>query len=220
MNAQILLSGYDKTTQELQFRVYASEIPETDRRQSHRAGHFTAAALLGEALHRDFGLPHVRIARSGLEKPVLLHSGLHMNLSHCKGLAVCAVGRLPLGTDCESPRTVRESLLPRICSASETAEILASEHREFAFSRLWTLKEAFAKYTGAGIRTPFDRLPFSAGDTVRFCHPDAGRVSFFQLLHHFSYTVSLCVPHGNYAVSADAHGWILIPEQEGAYADD
>ena len=32
----VLLSGYDKTTQELMFRVYLTEIPEVERSQRAR----------------------------------------------------------------------------------------------------------------------------------------------------------------------------------------
>lgn len=202
MKPDILLSGSAPDSGMLIFRVYAAEIPETERKQAHRAEHFAALELLSAALKEDFGVTHAAIRRTGLEKPRLLHRFLHMNLSHCKGLAVCAVGRLPLGVDAEAPRAVKPHLLQKVCTAAETAEILAADDPEKAFSRRWTLKEAYAKLTGAGIRTPFDRLAFSLADGIRFLHPDAGRLRFFQMTRPSSHIISLCLPDGSYTVQA------------------
>ena len=70
---EILLSAYEKTTHQLMFRVYAEPLPDTGRRQSHRAAHFAALDLLGAALAEDFGVYHAVIRRSGLGKPQLIH---------------------------------------------------------------------------------------------------------------------------------------------------
>ena len=64
-----LLSGYARSTQELMLRVYAAEIPETGKRQTHRASHFAALDLLSAALAKDFGVQHAVIHRVGLGKP-------------------------------------------------------------------------------------------------------------------------------------------------------
>ena len=202
MKPEILLSGHAPGGGMLIFRVYAAEIPEAARKSAHRAEHFAALDLLGAALQQDFGVSHAEIFRTGLEKPRLMHKFLHMSISHCKGLAVCAVGRLPLGIDAEAPRAVKEHLLNRVCTAAEAAEILAAKDRETAFSQRWTLKEAYAKFTGAGIRTPFDRLEFSLDGGIRFCHPDAKKLRFFQVMRGNSHIISLCLPDGSYTVRA------------------
>ena len=201
MKPEVLLSGRAPGGL-LIFRVYAAEIPETVRRSAHRAEHFAALDLLGAALQEDFGVSRARIFRTGLEKPRLLHKFLHMSISHCKGLAVCAVGRLPLGIDAEAPRAVKEQLLRRVCTAAEAEQILAAADRETAFSRYWTLKEAYAKFTGAGIRTPFEELEFSLADGIRFHHPDAKKLRFYQVMRGNSHIISLCLPDGSYTVQA------------------
>lgn len=199
-----LLSGYDKTTQKLVFRVYAQTLPEETGRQSHKTAHFAALDLLGAALAADFGVRHVKIRRKGLEKPVLVHDRLFMNLSHCKGLAVAAVGTVPLGVDAEAPRTVKESLVKKVCTPEEAAEIQSVADSALAFSRFWTLKEAYAKFTGEGIRLHFDALGFSfSGDMIRFHHPAAGDVSFYQVLPENRFAVSVCVPDGVYRVERE-----------------
>ena len=37
-----LFSGYHADTQQLMFRVYAEELPETEKRQQHKKAHFAA----------------------------------------------------------------------------------------------------------------------------------------------------------------------------------
>lgn len=202
MKPEILLSGFSQSGQTLIFRVYAVQIPETERKQAHRAEHFAALELLSAALQKDFGVNHAQICRTGLEKPRLMHKFLHFSVSHCKGLAVCAVGRLPLGIDAEPPRTVKENLLEKVCTPAEAAQIAASADSARAFSRFWTLKEAYAKYTGEGIRTPFETLGFSLETGIRFLHPDAGKLRFYQVMRENSHIISLCLPDGSFAVTA------------------
>ena len=156
-----LFSGYDKSTQELVFRVYAAPLPVTEKRQKHKDAHFAALDLLGAALAEDFGVRHAVIRRVGLGKPQLIHDFLHINISHCKGLAVAACGTVPLGVDAEVPRAVRESLLQKVCTAEEIVQIKAADDENSMFSRFWTLKEAYAKYTGEGIGLDFSTLGFS-----------------------------------------------------------
>lgn len=193
-----IISGYEKTTHTLMFRVYAAELPENGSRQKHRDAHFAALDLLGAALAEDFGVYHAVIHRIGLGKPKLLHDFLHINLSHCKGLAVAAAGRMPLGVDAEAPRRIREPLMRKVCAPEEIAVMQAAEDPEKLFPRFWTLKEAYAKYTGDGIRLDFSALPFSfASDgQITFHHPDAGETAFVQRTDISGCTVSLCYRSG------------------------
>ena len=195
-----LLSGYDINTRELIFRVYAAPIPETERGRRHKISHLVALDLLGAALLRDFHIRHAMIKRIGLQKPQLIHENLYMNISHCSGLAVAAVGYVPLGVDAETPRAYKERFLPRICAPDEVSAIMQAEDadKNLVFSRFWTLKEAYAKYTGKGIGMKFSELGFTLGDEIHFHHPDAENVQFYQLLLQKIYVVSLCVPRGDY----------------------
>ena len=190
-----LLSGYDQSTQTLMFRVYAEPLPDTGKRGKHKDAHFAALDLLGAALAKDFGIFHAVIRHKGLGKPQLIHDFLHINISHCKGLAVAAVGRMPLGVDAEGPRTVRDSLLEKVCTAEEAAQIRAADDGSRMFARFWTLKEAYAKYTGEGIGLDFAQLGFAFSDAgaVTFRHPESLQVRFFQLPVTADVTVSLCI---------------------------
>ncbi|MBR3267340.1 MAG: 4'-phosphopantetheinyl transferase superfamily protein [Oscillospiraceae bacterium] len=194
------ISGYDPRNGALIFRVYTEEIPDTERRLRNRLSHLTASDLLGAAMLRDFGIRHVRIHRIGLGKPQLLHENLHMNLTHCTGLAAAAAGTVPLGIDAEVPRTVKEKLLPRLCTQEETVLIQCAEDKNLMFSRLWTLKESYAKFTGEGIGLDFSKLGFTPGNSPVFHHPASGEVQFYQIILNNHHVVSLCVPRGDYEI--------------------
>ena len=221
----VLLSGYDRLTGALMFRIYAAEIPAAERKTRNRTSHFYAMDVLGAALAEDFGVRHAKIVRKGLEKPLLVHEELHMNLSHCKGLAVAAVAKMPVGVDAEPPRDVAETLMRKILSPKEIIDVkdTAPAEREFRFSRYWTLKEAYTKYTGEGIRRQFSSLCFRLSeppDTVRreaieFQHPAAGKVHMYQLLRGNEFAVSLCVPRlAEFDLSKPAEGWELLTDKE------
>ncbi|MCQ2417083.1 MAG: 4'-phosphopantetheinyl transferase superfamily protein [Oscillospiraceae bacterium] len=197
----ILLSGYEKTTKRLMFRVYSNFLDGQEETKNYKCSHLAAMDLLGAALAEDYRVRHVKIHRTGLGKPQLLHDSLHMNLSHCKGMAAAAVGCVPLGIDVESPRAVKEKLIQRVCSEEEQTYISASENKNLAFSRLWTLKEAYAKYTGEGIGIPFSTLDFSIVDNrVIFRHHSGNEVIFCHFVTENQISVSVCVPKGDYII--------------------
>lgn len=89
-------------------------------------------------------------------KPLLAqHGDLHFNLSHSGDLAVCAVGRAPLGVDIESLREIEdaESIASRFFTPREQEAVLALSRAEQsrAFLEIWTRKEAVLKAEGIGL---------------------------------------------------------------------
>ena len=163
-----------------EFHVYAKNLP-TDLR--HRQQHFEALDVLSEVCAEVYGIRHLQLRRDEHGKPQLIHPFLHMNLAHCKGLVVCAVGTVPLGVDAEPPRSAKQSIISRICAENELIQLEKSDAPAFLFSRFWTLKEAYGKYDGGGIRLPLETLDFSlSDDSICFRHPNADEVSFFQIL--------------------------------------
>ena len=221
---KILLTGCDPHTNELLFRVYAQEIPAEPGRQNHKTAHLIAMDLLGAALAKDFGVRHAGIRRIGLGKPKLLHENLHMNLTHCKGLAVAAAGVFPLGVDAEAPRKFREALGKKVCSDAELQRILHADDRDFAFSQFWTLKEAYAKFTGEGIGLNFAKLEFTIRDSdIIFHHPAAENVQFYQMLPENRFAVAVCLPETGRRIavsSAAADTSTPLLEKRVFYADD
>lgn len=92
-------------------------------------------------------------------RPELADSGsddLHFSLSHAPGLVVCAVARdRAVGIDVE--RVALQHRFPRlarlVCAASEQHSMERRDPVAYSlhFLRYWTLKEAYAKATGAGL---------------------------------------------------------------------
>lgn len=99
--------------------------------------------------------------------------GVHFNVSHCQGLAVCAFSGKPVGADVERPGPFRDSLL-RVLSEGERRlldKAAAPGARDELFFRLWTLKECCLKRSGVGITLPLTDLWFDFPN-----YPDTGAI--------------------------------------------
>jgi 4'-phosphopantetheinyl transferase len=97
------------------------------------------------------------------DKPALAEfPDLGFNLSHSGAWAVCALCEAPVGVDIQQERPVREQLIRRF-SAGEQALLnaLSGQERQSALYDLWTLKEAYCKCTGNGLRTPLNATSFT-----------------------------------------------------------
>ncbi len=120
-----------------------------------------------EAIPNDMGRPFWEEAGNNVD--------LFFSLSHTKNMICCALSRnKEIGCDIESlqPRKYQENLTDRVFSKKEHKfyrELPTTSSIEF-FYRSWTLKEAFAKALGQGLRIPFTSLSFTymATDSVAF----------------------------------------------------
>ena len=69
------------------------------------------------------------------------------------------------------------------------------------FSKYWTLKEAYGKWHGGGIRLPLQEIPFSINETgIHFLHPNADEFVFYQQIRFFRdipYAISVCTKKMN-----------------------
>ena len=77
----------------------------------------------------------------------------HFCFSYCDGLAFCAVSDACVGLDAEKVRFVSANAISRILSREEWLHYARSTDPAETFMQLWTLKEAYCKYTGTGIGT-------------------------------------------------------------------
>ena len=98
-------------------------------------------------------------------KPPAAEQTLQFNLSHTRGLAVCAVTcERRIGVDVESlsrqPNIL--GLAKRYFAPSESANVAAlpEDRRHGRFFEYWTLKESYIKAIGTGLATPLDRFSF------------------------------------------------------------
>ena len=120
-------------------------------------GRKTCAAaylLLCEGLRQEYGIMEPPVFEYGEHgKPFIVgHPEICFNMSHCREAAICVLSDKPVGVDVESIRPYNESLARYTMSDAEMALIESAKRPEVEFIRLWTLKEAFLKCSGEGIR--------------------------------------------------------------------
>lgn len=155
---------------------------ERDRRD------FAAAhALLRGALTLHSGLPPDcwQFGSDGGGKPYLVgQSEVEFNIAHTPGLVACALSVAgPVGVDVERVDHARdtEEIAERHFAEPEILALKACAHglkRHIRFTELWTLKEAYLKALGAGLRQSLNEFAFEfgSGSNLRFSTP-AGSVS-------------------------------------------
>lgn len=151
---------FDNDKRDLQYRLVKTdkyiigycEIPGV---KSHKIQHETAYGLLYGVLSDKLGvdLETLTIAQRENGKPYAVGEPFFFNLSHCDGLAVCAVSTdRVVGVDVERIREYREPTAKRVMSDSEYANFLSSDDKDRMFFRMWTFKESVLKLTGEGLR--------------------------------------------------------------------
>jgi len=116
-------------------------------------GEQTSAALelLDFALMREFVELRGEIIRSEYGKPYFKDSDIFFSYSHCKNAVACAVSKSEIGVDIELIREVKPAVIKRVCCENELKIIKNAED----FIKIWTMKEAFAKFTGRGFAQGF-----------------------------------------------------------------
>lgn len=111
-----------------------------------------------------------------------IQGGPYFSISHCKeGIAV-AVDSQPIGIDIESVRPFKEALMHKTMNPAEQAAILSSDDPDWAFTRLWTKKEAVLKMQATGIISDLHEV-LSAAPNTRF-------TSFDNANHRYVLTIA------------------------------
>ncbi len=116
--------------------------------------------LVGAALARHmiwviFQIPlsQQHIAYGSYGKPYLRDSpNAHFNISHSGQYVACAVANQPVGIDVQEITPYRSDVARRICNDIEFRKIETSAKPAEEFTKLWTYKEAYGKWSGVGIR--------------------------------------------------------------------
>ena len=116
--------------------------------------------------------------------------GLSFNLSHTEGLVAMAVtcaGQVGVDAECLTARAAPLALAARYFSPREARELEAmpAKEQQKHFYRLWTLKEAWLKATGAGVAEGLASVTFEfdrAGELGEVAIPGEGmaRWQFWQ----------------------------------------
>ena len=111
-------------------------------------------------------------------KPYYPDRPWRFNLSHTDDLVCAAISAQgEVGVDAQTISEPSERIIRRVLTENEQALLAQSENKACFFTRLWTEKEAFVKFTGEGLSHSFQTLDFSL-----FC----GRDSFEAFGAYFS----------------------------------
>lgn len=125
--------------------------------EADRAASLLASAVARWMLQRFLSVPYsaldIRTERGGKPFCVNLRDvGGEFNMSHTRGCVACGVAPGRIGVDVEGIRPVTVADLSPALHSEEIDE-LADATTE-TLIRLWTLREAYMKYLGAGMSQP------------------------------------------------------------------
>lgn len=162
--------------------IYCRRFEPCRAAQQHWYGRRLLAQALKEEYQIDFTEDMIALMANG--KPCFKELPIFFNISHCSGMAVCALADVPVGVDVETGRRVKDSIMHRVLSLWEQAYVKEQVHvKEQAyvkeqvyvkeqpesvdrFLELWTLKESFIKMTGEGLRIPLDTVDFRLRESI------------------------------------------------------
>lgn len=168
-----------------------------DSSDSRKIQHETGILLLRKIISDKFGYEILEndIAIHERGKPYLPSFGnIHFSISHCRGLCCCIAGSDECGIDCEKIRDFRPNVIKRVFTASEQKwfDMVEAQDKPRFFFVLWTLKEAYGKYTGRGI-ADMRNISFSVQNGV--LSSDKAQLDFF-VYELDGYLLSICVKKG------------------------
>ncbi|WP_340560977.1 4'-phosphopantetheinyl transferase family protein [Streptomyces sp. GSL17-111] len=167
----------------------------------------------------------LELARNPNGRPYIRGCGqLEMSLSHTAEVMVVGLSRRgAIGVDVESAKrsVYGRGLEDDVCTQHErdALEWLPEEDRNAAVIRLWTLKEAYSKALGHGLRLPFHSFgfttPLAATGVPRLLRVDGspGNDAGWQFETHplpEGYTVSVAVEPAPAGSRPQAHAGALI----------
>ncbi len=124
---------------------------EASRRESLWAELLLCRAV--KSVRPEATLPlDIRAGEQG--KPELKDGGLYFSLSHSDGRVLCAIADAPVGVDIQKQAQGKLKVAKRFFTESEYLSVVGAENSDFAFTRLWCLKESYLKMLGTGLNTP------------------------------------------------------------------
>ena len=138
---------------------YKEEYPELKGRQLTEA--------LVRSILEEQGIIEPQILRTDRGKPYLAGNELYFSVSHSEDMFACLLADCNVGLDIQQLRDVRAEALARKYFTEEEYHYMKSRGED-GFFRLWTRKEAFAKYTGRGLEEILQKVPVLGRSDVIF----------------------------------------------------
>jgi 4'-phosphopantetheinyl transferase len=190
---------------------------ETKKQQRYKFSHDRHDALITRAFVRDLLSYYADVApnewrfdKGEKDKPEIVNPPLPLrfNLSHTKGLIICAV-TLENDIGCDVENTTRSNdvlaIADRYFSSAETKELfsLPEEKQRHRFFDYWTLKESYIKAWGLGLAIPLKDFSFNIDDTL------TEKTSLFSIKN----TISLSFAQHRVDSAEIWRNWLLYPNR-------
>ena len=120
------------------------------RREEEKVTQIIAGGLLTLILKKVYGIPREaqKIETTPKGKPFLFDRSVYFNLSHSKNRLLLAFSEEDVGCDIQTERMPSDRLQASVVT-DEERHYMANDPLRFA--QIWTVKEAYCKYTGEGI---------------------------------------------------------------------
>lgn len=110
----------------------------------------TSKDLLKDVLKNELNITNYELTFNKYNKPYLKNCNIYFNISHDKNTTVLVTSDKEIGVDIEY-YTYKESVMKKYYNEFEQQEIINSNNKEYEFTRIWVMKEAFVKMKGQGI---------------------------------------------------------------------
>lgn len=171
-------------------KIYAAR---TSRERESACAH----ALLAFAWRALFTQPTPPLCKEAGGRPYFAGNPVFFSLSHSGGVACAAISDGRVGVDLECIRPIRPALVQRVLAPSEQRQLADAVPQGVCFFHFWTLKEAYLKFTGEGLRSDMEALCFDlSGRTPKL----KGSALCFQTLHmDGGIVLSVCTERAEHA---------------------
>lgn len=149
----------------------AARLPETSKERRERIEkavrldtklELLASALLAKkAISLVFGIDEPNFTKNEFGKPYIAgHEDCFFNISHSGKRVICALSDSECGADIEKAEAPAQMdmIASKFFSIYERNAIMLSANPVDAFTRLWTLREAYVKMRGKGFDIPLASL--------------------------------------------------------------
>ncbi len=117
---------------------------------------------------------------------------VHFSLSHSGAMAMCAIGKHPLGCDVEEVTTPPLEVCAHVFSKDEQRLLstFGEEELKCQFFKLWTAKESYLKMTGEGLKGSPAEFSITLPCSTQMIY--GRKVTFFDIPCDNKYQATVC----------------------------
>lgn len=128
-------------------------------------------------------------------KPFFANSNVKFNISHSGKYVVIAVSDFDIGIDIQKMKADKHRIAEKSFLKNESAyinEVPNADTKLQRFCEVWTMKEAYLKHIGLGLRKPLNSFEIDFDEVTPSIKGDVGK-KFIQFKMDEKYIVSICV---------------------------